>query len=162
MPDSTNNYGGSWDLTIPAGDDTVDIVRDVGTLGVEVDAALSLASISSMIDVDAAGITNFGTTGPPLSLYGTSRPDDAGDDITSIETCLESWLGTTTTSLEDSLQNITDYLPCVDTLDITATMIFQNLTQAQNGSFCTLGSEDHMSEYEIATCEIVFFEGDRA
>lgn len=52
MPDSTNNHGGSWDLTIPAGDDTVDIVRDVGTLGVEVDVALSEAFVG-MIDADA-------------------------------------------------------------------------------------------------------------
>ena len=56
MPDSTNNHGGSWDLTIPAGEDTVDIVRDVGTLGVEVDLALTDAYIGG-INVDTAGTT---------------------------------------------------------------------------------------------------------
>ena len=78
MPDSTNDFGGSWDLTIPNGEDTVDIVRDVGTLGVEVDAALSEAFVGS-IDVDAGGVTNFGTDGPPLRLHGTGRPDGRGD-----------------------------------------------------------------------------------
>lgn len=73
MPDSTNNHGGSWDLTIPAGDDTVDIVRDVGTLGVEVDVALSEAFVG-MIDADAGDGDYSGAT-VPLSLYGTGRPD---------------------------------------------------------------------------------------
>lgn len=73
MPDSTNNHGGSWDLTIPAGDDTVDIVRDVGTLGVEVDVALSEAFVG-MIDADAGDGDYSGATAP-LSLYGAGRPD---------------------------------------------------------------------------------------
>ena len=81
MPDSTNNHGGSWDLTIPAGDDSVDIVRDVGTLGVEVDVALSEAFVGGF-NADSGDGDYSGATAP-LSLYGTSRPDAAGDDITA-------------------------------------------------------------------------------
>ena len=40
---------------------------------------LTTAGTAGMIDVDAVGVTNFGTEGPPLSLSGTGRPDGKGD-----------------------------------------------------------------------------------
>ncbi len=93
MPDSTNDYGGSWDLTIPNGSDSVDIVRDVGQLGLDVDGALDVALFG--VNADTADTTDFSGATAPLRLYGTSRPDEhgAGGEITapvgSTYTCVE-------------------------------------------------------------------------
>ena len=70
MPDSTNNHGGSWDLTIPTGSDSPDVPRDMKQLGLDVDAALSDAFVGG-INVDTAGTTDFSSATAPLSLYGT-------------------------------------------------------------------------------------------
>ncbi len=86
MPDSTNDYGGSWDLTIPNGSDSVDIVRDVGTLGVETDFALSWVQLDGLyginvdtsVDADGNQVTDFSGGLGPLRLYGAGRPDGLG------------------------------------------------------------------------------------
>ena len=69
----------NYNLRYPVGTDPVDVAGDIANLASDVDGALGDVGGAGSIDVDADGRTDFGTTGPPLRLYGADRPDGLGD-----------------------------------------------------------------------------------